>query len=113
MRLFTVLVLLASLVLPLAAEGGKEAPGAKPAAADIMRRPRAVGWEPLLRWTPGWTEMQPGVAESWTASPDARQYTFKLREGMKWSDGKPYTADHIMFVYEDIMLNDKLTPTKP
>ena len=35
----------------------------------------------------------PGAAKSWTVSPDGKVYTFKLREGNKWSDGTPVTAD--------------------
>ncbi len=34
----------------------------------------------------------PGVAESWTVSPDAKTYLFKLRADAKWSDGTPVTA---------------------
>jgi oligopeptide transport system substrate-binding protein len=34
----------------------------------------------------------PGVAESWTISPDRRTYTFHLRADAKWSDGAPVTA---------------------
>ena len=36
-----------------------------------------------------------------------------MRNGMKWSDGQPFSADDIMFWYEDIILNDELTPSKP
>jgi len=39
----------------------------------------------------------PGQAESYTVSDDGRTYTFKLRDGLKWSDGKPLTAQD--FVY--------------
>ena len=39
----------------------------------------------------------PGGAESWTVSQDGRIYTFKLRSGLKWSDGKAMTAND--FVY--------------
>jgi oligopeptide transport system substrate-binding protein len=35
----------------------------------------------------------PGAAESWTISPDGLVYTFKLRAGLKWSDGSPLTAE--------------------
>lgn len=39
------------------------------------------------------TEPQPAVAESWSASPDGRTWTFRLREGLRWSNGDPLTAD--------------------
>lgn len=34
----------------------------------------------------------PGMAESWTISPDGLVYTFKIRPGAKWNDGRPLTA---------------------
>ena len=39
----------------------------------------------------------PGAAQSWTVSPDGLVYTFKLREGLKWSDGAPLTADDALY----------------
>ncbi len=38
-------------------------------------------------------EPVPGAAESWEVSPDGAVYTFRLREGLKWSDGTPLTAE--------------------
>lgn len=35
----------------------------------------------------------PGVAESWTVSPDGRTWTFTLREGARWSNGDPVTSE--------------------
>ncbi len=52
----------------------------------------------------------PNVAESWTVNPEATEYTFKLRKGMKWSDGKPFTADDIVFWANDVINNKELTP---
>ena len=41
-------------------------------------------------------EIVPGVAESWAVSSDGLTYTFKLREGARWSDGSPVTAEHFV-----------------
>ena len=40
------------------------------------------------------------LAESMTQSEDKLTYTAKLREGVKWSDGEPFTADDVVFTYE-------------
>jgi peptide/nickel transport system substrate-binding protein len=37
----------------------------------------------------------PGLAESWEGSDDGLTWTYKLREGMKWSDGEPLTAEDV------------------
>jgi peptide/nickel transport system substrate-binding protein len=37
----------------------------------------------------------PALAQSWTASEDQRTWTYKLRPGLKWSDGKPLTSEDI------------------
>jgi peptide/nickel transport system substrate-binding protein len=71
---------------------------------------RYQGYEPLVRYTPDFTGVIPNVAESYEANEDASAYTFKLREGHKWSDGHPFTTDDIMFFYEDVMMNAELTP---
>lgn len=42
----------------------------------------------------------PGVAESWEISEDKLTYTFKLREGMKWSNGEPVTAHDFVFAWD-------------
>jgi len=55
----------------------------------------------------------PNIAKGWEFSEDGSEITIYLREGMKWSDGAPFTADDVMFWYEDIVLNDELSPTKP
>jgi peptide/nickel transport system substrate-binding protein len=56
-------------------------------------------------------EIIPNVAESWEWNDDYTQLTLHIRDGIKWSDGVPYTADDIMFWWDDIMLNTELTPT--
>ena len=54
----------------------------------------------------------PNVLKSWEVENDGRVYTFELREGMRWSDGEPFTADDFEFWYEKMYLNDELVPTK-
>ena len=55
----------------------------------------------------------PNIAESWEWSEDAASVTFTLREGLKWSDGAPFTTDDVMFWYEHIFSNETLTPLVP
>ena len=42
----------------------------------------------------------PWTAESWSVSPDARVYEFKIKKGIMWHDGKPFTADDVAFTFE-------------
>lgn len=71
---------------------------------------RTIGHENLVRWSADWTEVQPNVAESWEVSDDATTFTFHLREGMRWSDGEPFTSDDVMFWYE-VFTDERLTPS--
>jgi peptide/nickel transport system substrate-binding protein len=80
--------------------------------SDTALMTRTIGYDYLVRWDPEWNKVVPNVAESFEASPDAKTYTFTLREGLKWSDGQPFTADDILFWYEDIELHKELTPTR-
>ncbi|RZJ16843.1 MAG: ABC transporter substrate-binding protein [Haliea sp.] len=41
----------------------------------------------------------PLLAESWEVSPDLKTYTFKLRRGVKFSNGEPFTADTVKFAF--------------
>lgn len=53
------------------------------------------------------------VLKSYEVSADGKTIVFKLREGMKWSDGQPVTTEDIRFVFEDILKNKDLTPNFP
>ncbi|MCY3781502.1 MAG: ABC transporter substrate-binding protein [Chloroflexi bacterium] len=72
---------------------------------------RLMAYENLIRFTPEWTGLMPGVAKSFSANDEATEFTFELREGLRWSDGAPYTADDITFWYDDVLTNEDLTPT--
>ncbi len=73
---------------------------------------RTIGSDNMVRWDREWSEVRPNIAKSWDVSEDASKFTFHLREGMKWSDGAPFSADDILFWYEDVFNNEALTPTK-
>ena len=65
---------------------------------------------PIFRSNDG-SELVPNVFESMIVSPDGRSFTFKIREGLKWSDGVPVTTEDVRFWYEDILLNEEITPS--
>ena len=46
-----------------------------------------------------------------TKSADGKTIRLKLRKGMKWSDGAPFTADDFVFWFEDLYSNKDLVPT--
>jgi len=52
----------------------------------------------LVKPMPG-NLMTPSLAESWTVSPDQRAYEFKLREGVKFHNGEPFTAEDVKFSF--------------
>ena len=45
-----------------------------------------------------WNKLQPGLAVSWKPLDD-KTWEFKLREGVKWQDGTPFTADDLIYSY--------------
>ena len=52
----------------------------------------------LVKPMPG-NMLAPSLAESWTVSPDQRVYEFKLREGLRFHNGDPFTAEDVKFSF--------------
>ena len=69
--------------------------------------------ESLAMWDRTGSQPVPDIAERWEISDDGTTYTFYLRQGIKWSDGTPFTSDDIMFWFNDIILNTEYTPAPP
>jgi ABC-type transport system substrate-binding protein len=63
--------------------------------------------EGLLGVDPSY-KLQPRLAESYDVSNDAKTFTFHLRPGLKWSDGKPLTSADVLFTYRSLA-NPKTT----
>ncbi len=72
-----------------------------------------VVYDALVRFSPTGAEVIPHIAKGWDSNADFTEWTVYLRPGMKWSDGEPFTADDIMFWYNDILLNEELVPSVP
>ena len=55
-----------------------------------------------LTWQLPDGSLEPRIAESWTASEDAKSWTFKIRQGVMFNDGTPLTVDDIVYTYTAI-----------
>ncbi len=110
---------------PKAAEAAKPAgatvPGGTFVIASIGPLPKTVHPYPdSANYSSGWTEVarlifggglvdqdagtleyMPYASSSFTISPDGKTFTFKLRDDLKWSDGKPITVDDYLFAYSE------------
>jgi len=65
--------------------------------ADMM-------FDGLVTTKPDTGEVVPKLAKSFEISPDGMVYTINLRHGIQWSDGKPITADDVVFTWKNIIL---------
>ncbi len=57
-------------------------------------------YESLLRYKTGTTEVEPGLAESWSVSDDGRVWDFVLRPGVQFHDGTPLNAHAVVFSFK-------------
>lgn len=63
--------------------------------------------EPLILGGENWgDEIEPALAESWDISEDGLEYTFHLRQGVKWHDGEDFTAEDVLFTYEAVLVEE-------
>lgn len=74
---------------------------------------RMIGYENLVRWAPEGGRVIPNIAESWDINDDSTEFTFHLRDGLRWSDGAPVTSDDVLFWFNDMGSNEELFPSGP
>jgi peptide/nickel transport system substrate-binding protein len=60
-------------------------------------------YQGLLKYPPGKTDLVPGLAESYDISTDGKEYTFKLREGLKFTDGTPFDASAVKWSIDRVI----------
>lgn len=65
----------------------------------------------LFRFANDLSEVYPEVATGYEFNEDLTSCTITLREGIKWSDGEPFTADDMMFYFEDWQFDTDIQPT--
>lgn len=51
------------------------------------------------------TKVEPLLAESWEVSDNGQEWIFHLRKGVLWNDGQPFTADDVVFTFNDLIYN--------
>ncbi len=69
-------------------------------------------YDPILRWPRDPKDaVEPGLANEWHWSDGGKTLTLHLREGLKWSDGHPFTTEDITFWWYNIELDTNITAT--
>lgn len=77
--------------------------------SDTLNAARfCAGPDSLLYWDHLAKKIVPNIAQGYELSSDDKVLTLHLRDGMKWSDGTPFTADDIVFWRQDVNLNPSL-----
>ena len=115
-KLLCTTALVLGFALPALAEGYQPDPNAKPGGSivvtykdDVATLDPAIGYDwqnwsmiksifdGLMDYEPGTTNLRPGLAESHTVSDDGMTFTFKLRPGVKFHNGREMNAQDVKY----------------
>lgn len=67
----------------------------------------------MLAFNTDLSEARPNFAKELEVSEDGTTFTIHLREGVRWSDGEPFTTEDIAFYFNDVMMNEEYLPQGP
>ena len=81
------------------------------AAGDMQWLTRTVRYDGLVVFDKNFDEVIPSMAESYEVNDDATEFTFTLREGLRWSDGEPLTSADFEWFHENVVLHEDLVTT--
>lgn len=112
-------IFLVSLAVAISCTGGESSPARRtlidsrdtydprsldPALSTDVPTGRAVGYvfDGLVRFTPD-AQVVPGLARAWDVSTDGLTYTFHLRTGVKFHDGRPFTARNVVATFQRVL----------
>ncbi|MDR7485882.1 MAG: ABC transporter substrate-binding protein [Armatimonadota bacterium] len=70
-------------------------------------------YDGLVKFDPVRGRIIPDIAERWTTSPDGRMYTFTLRRGVLFHNGREVTAEDFKYSFERIAHPDNASPYLP
>jgi peptide/nickel transport system substrate-binding protein len=78
-----------------------------PALSEITNSHVLVGaiYDHLLRFDQSWN-LEPRLATKWDRSEDGKEWVFHLREGVRWHDGKPFTAEDVVYSISRLVNKD-------
>ena len=81
-----------------------EAPSLEPVLEQALGRIRLdpIFYNRLVEWSAD-GKLVPSLAESWTTSADGKIWTFKLRRGVKFHNGREFVADDAKYSYERVL----------
>ncbi|MFN3278574.1 MAG: ABC transporter substrate-binding protein [Paracoccus hibiscisoli] len=121
--------LVLSLALPVAAQDYVPDPNATPGGMititykdDVATLDPAIGYDwqnwsmikslfdGLMDYVPGTTELRPGLAESYEVSEDGTVFTFALRQGVTFHNGREMTAEDVKYSLDRVTLPETQSP---
>jgi len=89
---------------------GSQIPSADPEPVTASNAGEVFTYQPSLEYLcyprQDWT-LDPRLATSWKADPTPKTWSFTIRQGVRWHDGSPFTADDVVATFERL-LNPKV-----